>query len=183
MNEKKTYIPDIPETLMNIGRQLQQKFPFLSTCLWSTSAFNEFMLHQPGRFFLLVEVEKEATRAVFYFLKERGLPVFLDPSQKILDLYLPDEKETWIIKPLVSEAPLQQVSQAIRTATLEKMLVDIFCDEVLFSAQQGSELSRIFVEATEKYIVNEDRLLRYAARRGRREHLIELLENISKKGK
>ena len=38
------------------------------------------------------------------------------------------------------------------------MLVDIFCDELIFSAQQGSEMKTIFLEALSKYSVNENRM-------------------------
>ena len=44
------------------------------------------------------------------------------------------------------------------TITIEKLLVDIFSDEVLFAAQQGGEMERIFREAFEKYTINENKM-------------------------
>ena len=82
--------------------------------------------------------------------------------------YLPDEKETLIVKPLVSEAPLQTINK-INLPTIEKILVDIFCDDVIFAAQQGSEMRTIFQEALKKYTVNESRMMRYADRRRKKE--------------
>jgi len=136
------------------------------------------MNHQPGRFYILVEVEKEATQSVFFFLKENKYPVFIDPNKDLIEKYLPDIKETLIVKSLVTEAPLQNIS-GVNTTTIEKMLVDIFCDEVIFSAQQGSELRTIFNESTTKYTVNENRMLRYAARRGKKESFREYLNSFS----
>ena len=49
------------------------------------------------------------------------------------------------------------------------MLVDVFCDDVIFSAQQGSEMRTLFKEALSKYSVNENRMLRYADRRRKKE--------------
>ena len=49
------------------------------------------------------------------------------------------------------------------------MLVDIFCDDVIFAAQQGAEMRTIFKAAISKYTVNESRMLRYADRRGKKE--------------
>ena len=136
------------------------------------------MIHQPGRFYILVEVEKDATESVFYFLKEEKLPVFIEPTIDIIEKYLFDSKETLIVKPLVTEAPLQKI-EGINTITLEKMLVDIFCDNVIFAAQQGSELRTIYQEALTKYSVNENRMLRYANRRRKKDSLQEYLNSFS----
>jgi len=133
------------------------------------------MIHQPGKFYLLVEVEKESMESVFYFLKENKHPVYLNPGTDIISKYISSEKNTIIIKPLVSEAPLQNIKD-VNTITIEKMLVDIFCDEIIFSAQQGSEMKNIFNDAFKKYTIHENRMLRYADRRRRKEELIKYLK-------
>lgn len=164
----KIFIPELTSKLKTIHSKLKMEFPFLEICLWNTSVFNELMIHQPGRFYILVEVEKDAAQAVFFSLKEAKYSVFIEPTKDLIDKYIPDEKETLIVKPLVTEAPLQK-NDGIKIVTLEKMLVDIFCDDVIFSAQQGSEMRTIFMEAISKYAVNENRMLRYANRRGKKE--------------
>ena len=83
------------------------------------------------------------------------------------------------MKPLVSEAPTQKIA-GINTVTIEKMLVDLFCDGILYAAQQGSERVTIFREAFEKYTINESRMLRYAGRRRKKEELRSYLNAISK---
>ena len=137
------------------------------------------MLHQPGKFFLMVEVDKDAVESVFFLLKDLKYPVFLDPTKEILNTYMPAGKETWIVKSLVTEAPIQKISD-LYTTTIEKMLVDLFCDTVILDAQQGSEKDRIFKGAIEKYIINENKMLRYADRRGKKEQVIQYLNDISK---
>jgi hypothetical protein len=174
----KIYIPEISIKIKSINKKLKKAFPYLNFCIWSTSSINEFMIHQPGRFYILVEVEKDATESVFYFLKEEKLPVFIEPTTDIIEKYLFDSKETLIVKPLVTEAPLQKI-EGINTITLEKMLVDIFCDNVIFAAQQGSELRTIYQEALTKYSVNENRMLRYANRRRKKDSLQEYLNSFS----
>jgi hypothetical protein len=136
------------------------------------------MIHQPGRFYILIEVEKEATQSVFFYLKEEKYPVFVDPTEDIFEKYLSEEKENLIVKSLVTEAPLQKIA-GLNTVTIEKMLVDIFSDELIFSAQQGSELKTIFLEALSKYSVNENRMLRYADRKRKKESLRNYLNSIS----
>ncbi len=137
------------------------------------------MLHQPGKFYLIVEVEKDALESVFFFMKDNKYSVFVDPTKELLSRYLPDEKETWIVKSLVSEAPVQKVS-GIQTTTIEKMLVDVFCDTVILDAQQGAERERIFTEAFEKYILNENKMLRYADRRGKKKEFSDYLNKTTK---
>ena len=64
------------------------------------------MIHQPGRFYILIEVDKEAAQSVFFYLKEHKFSVFIEPTKDLIEKYIPDEKETLIVKSLVSEAPI-----------------------------------------------------------------------------
>lgn len=175
--ERKLYMPEISSIIKSIYSELIKEFPFLKICIWNTSLFNEFMIHQPGRFNILIEVEKEATQSVFFFLKENKYPVFVEPTKELIEKYLPYEKDTLIVKALVSEAPVQMI-QNVTSPTLEKMLVDIFCDELIFAAQQGSEMRTIFQEAIDKYVLNENRMLRYADRRRKKDIFREYLSSV-----
>jgi hypothetical protein len=174
----KNYIPEITSKIRSIHSKVKTEFPYLTCCIWNTSVLNEFMIHQPNRFYYLVEVDKEATNSVFYFLKEAKYAVFLDPTQDIIEKYLPTEKDIVIIKSLVSEAPLLNI-KGIITASIEKILVDIFCDTVIFSAQQGSEMRTIFAEAFGKYTINQSKMLRYANRRRKKEPFIKFISSIT----
>ena len=176
---EKIYYPGLISQQKSIFKKLVSEFPFLSICIWSTSVINEFMLHQPGRFYQLIEVEKDGMESISYWLKEKNRPVYLDPSPELIRRYLVDEKEPWIVKPLVSESPTQKI-EGITTVTIEKMLVDIFCDPMMFSAQQGAERDRIFKEAFRKYTINESTMLRYASRRRKRSELENYLKQIPK---
>lgn len=135
------------------------------------------MLHQPGKFYTLIEVPKENIQPVFYFLSERKKNVFLDPDVETLDLYTTQHRSSIIIKPLVTEAPIQNI-QNINTTSLEKMLVDLFVDTELFSALQGTERSIIFKTAFERYTINFDKMLRYADRRRKKETFKNYLKNF-----
>lgn len=178
LGKGKHYLPEIPPQLKSIDKKLKKEFPYLNFCIWNTSTLNEFMLHQPNRFYYLVEVEKEALESVFYFLRETKFAVFLEPTGDILEKYLPDNKEIIIVKTLVSEAPLLSVNE-INTASIEKMLVDLFCDDVIFSAQQGSEMRIIIGEAFTKYTLNQSKMFRYADRRGKKSGFGEFVKSIA----
>ena len=177
LGEGKNYLPEISSGMKLIYNKVRREFPFLNICIWNTSSLNEFMIHQPGKFYYLLEVEKEAAESVFYFLRETKFAVFLEPNKDILEKYLPEEKKVMIVKSLISEAPLLTVER-IDTASIEKMLVDIFCDETIFSAQQGSEMRTIFDAALTKYTVNRSKMLRYADRRGKKHDLIGFMDTL-----
>ena len=178
-NKTQNYNYEVSSKMKSIHTKLKKEFPYLTICFWDTIMLNEFMVHQVAKSYLLVEVEKEALLTVFYFLKENiNLPVFVQPNQDVIDKYVPNDKQIIIIKPLISEAPLH-TAKGINLASLEKILVDIFCDEVIFSAYQGSEMPTIFTEILNKYTLNQSRMLRYAARRGKRSRIKEYLLTVT----
>lgn len=162
--------PEIEKPMIDLFRKINSQFPYLKVCLWSTKWLNQFMQHQPGRFNLLVETGKDAMETVFFFLKEKKYDVFLDPSEEVLNYYAFDKKEIIIVTRLIKEAPLLTLD-GVPTATLEKILVDVFCDKVLFSTFQGDELSNIFRNAFQNHLIDNPKLLRYASRRRRREEI------------
>ncbi len=135
------------------------------------------MLHQPGSSYTAIEVESVALESVFYFFKDKSFMVFLDPDKVLLHRYSINKKNILIIKPLVTEAPVQQIS-GVWTTTIEKMLVDLFCDTVILEAQQGSEKDRILNEALTKYAVNINRIWRYADRRGKKNEVYNNIKEL-----
>lgn len=179
LGEGRRFVPEISSKIKSLYKKLYKKFPYLEICIWNTSVLNELMIHQPGRFYTLVEAEKDTNESIFYFLKENNKNVFIDPTSDILSRYASSEKEAIIVKPLVSEAPMQKI-QSVNTITIEKMLVDIFSDETTFAAQQGSEMQTIFKNAFEKYTVNENKMIRYADRRGKKKAFNNYLNKVSK---
>lgn len=177
LGKTKIYYPEVSTKLKTLYNKLKKEFPYVDICIWNTSILNEFMKHQPGVFSFIIEAEKEVIQSLFYFIKELKYPVFIEPTSDILDKYLPIDKEAFIIKSLVSESPTQLVN-GITTVSIEKLLIDIFCDDIIFSAQQGAEMRTIFNEAFSKYTVNQSKMLRYASRRRKKEVFQEYLSSF-----
>ncbi len=139
------------------------------------------MLHQPGRFYTILEVEKDVMESVFYELKEKYKDVYLNPTDEILSKYVVNKKDPIIITSLITEAPTEKVDGVV-TTTLEKILVDIYSDEIFFGAQQGAELERIYNSVFEKYTVNNTKLLRYANRRNKKKVIEQLINKTLRNG-
>jgi hypothetical protein len=82
-----------------------------------------------------------------------------------------------LVRPLVSEAPLQDVNGII-TVSLEKLLVDVFSNAEFYFVR-GMETEHIFNNAFSKYSVNTDKLMRYADRKKRKPELLKLTKKHS----
>lgn len=174
------YKPQINRSLKNLFGKVRNQFPYIDTCLWSTKWLSEFMLHQPGRFFTILEIEKDAMEAVFHYLNSQGREVFLNPSVEILNNYVVNAKSPIIIVSLKTESPILQIENTV-TTSLEKMLVDIYCEPELFSTFQGAEMKRIYQSSFEKYLINNSKMLRYANRRGKKIEIQELINDIKER--
>lgn len=132
------FVPHLDNKTNSIYMNILSEFPYSIVCVWDTSLLNEFTLHISNRHFMLIEVDKESIESVFYSLRENYNPVFLNPNNGILEQYVFNSNTPLIVKPLISEAPLQSISN-INTITIEKILVDLYCDDYLFHFYQGSE--------------------------------------------
>jgi hypothetical protein len=172
---KPTFHPPMESKLNEISNRISKQFPKARYCVWNTRWLNEWMVHQPGRFLLMIEVESSATESVFYFLKDQSYKnVFLNPDDNLLDRYVYDQTETIIVKTLVTKAPIKK-EKKISVPVLEKILVDLFVDKRLFAPFQGSELVNIYNNAYLYYTLNITKLLAYAKRRTKEQELIDFI--------
>jgi hypothetical protein len=178
LGKMRVYLPEVSNRLKGLYQKVKKGFPFVELCVWDTSWLNEFSQHQTGWFLMILEAEKEVCESLFYRLQEEEKYIFLNPTPTTMERYVAREKHPIIIKPLISQAPLQQIT-TIQVPTLEKILVDIFSDEFLFSSAQGLEQKYIWENAWSKYTIMEDKLLRYADRRRKKEKVKNWLRQIS----
>lgn len=170
------YEPDLSDLVKKVYHIIQVDKPLLRLCVWRTSVLNEFTRHQVGRFWIMVEVERDGVDAVFDLLRDNFLNVYVNPTEKEIDLYLSYQNEAIVVIPLVSESPIQTINE-VSTLTIEKLLVDVLVEDKLYQTFQ-SELSRIIFEAHTKYVINKDKLLRYANRRRKRAFVEEFIKRI-----
>jgi hypothetical protein len=173
---KKAYHPTIDNKLKRLHNKIKKEYPFAEFCIWDTKWLNEFMRHQPFKFYTMLEFDKDVTESVFYTLKELGKQVFIEPDAATFDLYINNSEDVIILKHLISEAPLQEIEKIV-VPTIEKLLVDMTIDTKMYAAQQ-SEIEFIYENVFEKYEVNKNKMKRYAYRRNR-EKEVENLTNLT----
>lgn len=174
LSDKVLFLPEITDEIQIIYNEIRDQFPFVNLCVWNTRLLNEFMVHQPAKFMTFIETETEVAESLFFFLKEKYKNLFLNPDENTIEKYIVGENNTILIKPLISEAPVITVKD-VDTTSLEKMLVDIYCEDKFFFAFQGAEMTNIYENSIATYQINSSKLLRYAARRGKRKEIEKLL--------
>ena len=172
---KHEFLYEPNEFMLSLNKHIKEKFPFIDYCIWQPSVFASMMLHVPAVRTTLVDVEREAMESVFMSLQnvESEIPIFLNPSQEDVDRYITN-RDLIIVRPLVKEAPLDVIN-GCPVPTLEKMLVDAISDKDL----QGNELYTIYSNAFSDYAIKKTRLLRYAARRNRKQKVEQIINTIN----
>ena len=175
---KHEFLYEPNEFMLSLNKHIKEKFPFIDYCIWQPSVFASMMLHVPAVRTTLVDVEREAMESVFMSLQnvESEIPIFLNPSQEDVDRYITN-RDLIIVRPLVKEAPLDVIN-GCPVPTLEKMLVDAISDKEL-QHLQGNELYTIYSNAFSDYVIKKTRLLRYAARRNRKQKVEQIINTIN----
>jgi hypothetical protein len=161
------------DDVKQISEQIKQEFPFVNYCVWNSKVILPYIHHVPNLNFLVVDVERDATEAVFNVLNSNNSNrIFLMPTQTDFDRYIIGNKAI-IVRQLVSEAPLQ-FFENVPVPTIEKILVDMVGD-VEFSFLRGAEMYYVYTTVFERHKINKNKLLRYATRRGRKQEVQQLL--------
>ena len=175
---KHEFLYEPNEFMLSLNKHIKEKFPFIDYCIWQPSVFASMMLHVPAVRTTLVDVEREAMESVFMSLQnvESEIPIFLNPSQEDVDRYITN-RDLIIVRPLVKEAPLDVIN-GCPVPTLEKMLGDAISDKEL-QHLQGNELYTIYSNAFSDYAIKKTRLLRYAARRNRKQKVEQIINTIN----
>lgn len=165
--------PVLGNSAKRIASLLSRELPLVKSCIWETRWISNWMELQPPYNWTIVETEKEVLEFVFASLTGITNKVFLDPDQKVVDLYILALNEAVIVKPIRSESPTFQIGK-ITSAAPEKILVDIVAEPEIFRAQQA-ELDRIYANAFKEVRINQTKMLRYASRRRRKEIVNNLI--------
>jgi c-di-AMP phosphodiesterase-like protein len=172
---KKDFEPLVGNRLSNLFLKTKKQFPYSAMCIWETAWLNNFMVHQAFSNNIILEVDKDATPAVFAFLQESHRDVYLNPGKHEVETYIIANQNNIIVKNLTLTSPLKQ-RETITIPTIEKIIVDLFTDNQLFATYQGAELQNIFQELFRTFNINQSILRQYANKRHVRDKLISFLK-------
>lgn len=178
---KPKYKPVLSNNALKIARKISERFEEINYAIWEIPWLNEFSQHQTFNQMIVVEVEKEFEESLYYFLNDSlQMNFFLNPDEKQIKFYISEVNSSVIIKRLVTRAPIIKIEEkktTIPTATLEKIMVDLFADENLFHFYQGSELIYIFERILNHYSINLTKLFSYAKRRKKEQEIKQFISN------
>jgi len=185
LEEKQRFRPEPDKTILKISKFLETSFDHHLYNIWNTAWLNEITELQITSFMIILEIDKDSVESVFHHLKDTGSfnNIFLRPDESVINTYISESIEPIILKSMVSKAPIVKV-KSVFVPTIEKILVDLYCDEKIFFAFQGHQLIKIYENCLDKYIINYSRLFNYARRRKREEAIKEFLViNLNEKVK
>jgi hypothetical protein len=175
---KHEFVHEIDAIIRKCVKLFTTEYDDLEFCIWNTKLLESNMNHIPNNSFYVFECEKDLIESVFYLFKDNGLNAFLKPNPELISQYVLSEKNSIIVRSLISRSPSIKVKN-IQFASPEKILVDLFCDQETFYIYGGSELNMIFSSMFRNYTINYSKLMNYAERRKRHEELKRFIsENI-----
>ena len=178
---KPKYKPVLSNNALKIARKISERFEEINYAIWEIPWLNEFSQHQTFNQMIVVEVEKEFEETLYYFLNDSlKMNFFLNADEKQMKLYISEVNSSVVVKRLVTRAPTIKIKEkktTIPTATLEKIMVDLFADENLFHFYQGSELIYIFERILNHYSINLTKLFSYAKRRKKEQEIKQFISN------
>ena len=134
---------------------------------------NLCIVQQPKN--LIVEVSRSEIEQTVLVLKKH--------FQDVVDIrkaypMIEDLHDFILVKPFISEAPVFQ-EEGVPVPAIEKLMVDRISDKEYRKSSLEDSVQQ-FQKTMEEYSVNTSRLLRYAARKGQKEEVEEILSKIDK---
>jgi hypothetical protein len=177
LGRSKMYSPEISTKIFRLNKSIKKRFPFITYCIWRQAWINEFSQHIASTGIVIIDVERDVAESVYNHLRETNSAVFYKPEKELLQDYVIGLDYSLLIRPLVSEAPLQEI-RGVKTVTIEKLLVDAYCDSE-FEFLHGMEIEHVFDSAFSRYSVNISKLQRYADRKRRKAEILDLIESLT----
>lgn len=173
------YNPEITGELMKLAKVISQQFEDVRYCLWNLDWVNEFSQHQSTKNLIMIEVEKDFEDSLYFELKDAfQFDIYLNPDEKVINLYIAESQNPIVIKKIISRSPLsERIEKGMKfyVPRLEKILVDLFTERELFYFYQGAELVHIYENVLKKYPLNYTSLFSYARRRNQEQDIKDFM--------
>ena len=177
LQDKQQFVITPTEKELKLNEKLSQEWPYAHFCIYNGSCISPLQHHLAANNITYIETEREATAVVFNHLRDRGVTAYLRPTRELIYNYIDLSQPAIFVKPLITESPVQNAN-GVLVPTLEKLLVDLQKDSDFFYLQETEGIN-IIHNAYSLYTINENRLLRYAGRRGIRKKFETIIKSIN----
>ena len=165
----------VSETVKRACCLLQEKYKYLVVTVTDSLVLGQFMNLQPFSSIVIMETKKSATSAVVSTLRKEGVDAYAKKDYPLLEQYI-SSPQHFVVRPELAVNPKLTQEGNMRIANLEKLLVDLICDEDIFGQYQGKELKNIYQNVTENFVVNFSQMIKYASTRKKKVAVLEMLQ-------
>ena len=171
VNKRKYHIYreyDNTKDLINLLKEIRYDY-----IIYNITFLNEWLNQLIGKNTIFIEVDKKYFNSIYELLVDNEYKnVLVNPSMQEIEKY--SLSDLIIIKPLYSRSPINRKEKSF---TLEKIIVDLFVDDILKKYYSTSELPWIYKQMFKEYAIDEYSLNTYLTRRRIKEKFYEFLKN------
>jgi hypothetical protein len=167
------YAMPVSGCLADVISSVTRRYSQVEFIAWDTLTLNEFLNHQIANSTIFIEVEPMLEGAVFEHLREacEGT-VLLKPDPQAVETYW--EPGVIIVQKLISQSPGDKAGSHL--PTIENIIVELFANKLLRTLYSAAELPFLLEQMFDGYVIDENRLLRYAGRRNCRERIVSFIQ-------
>ena len=170
VNKRKYHIYreyDNTKDLINLLKEIRYDY-----IIYNITFLNEWLNQLIGKNTIFIEVDKKYFNSIYELLVDNEYKnVLVNPSMQEIEKY--SLSDLIIIKPLYSRSPINRKEKSF---TLEKIIVDLFVDDILKKYYSTSELPWIYKQMFKEYAIDEYSLNTYLTRRRVKEKFYEFLK-------
>jgi hypothetical protein len=170
VNKRKYHIYreyDNTKYLINLLKEIRYDY-----IIYNITFLNEWLNQLIGKNTIFIEVDKKYFNSIYELLVDNEYKnVLVNPSMQEIEKY--SLSDLIIIKPLYSRSPINRKEKSF---TLEKIIVDLFVDDILKKYYSTSELPWIYKQIFKEYAIDEYSLNTYLTRRRIKEKFYEFLK-------
>lgn len=184
---KLTWKPLKNETIDDVWELVSGEIYDNNCCFWTTKWLNEFANLQAFNEIVFIEIDSIIAEPIYHSIASRFNNVFYHPDQKEHEYYISTKESSYIVRQLITKAPIigrfvyspkrifnTQTALSPPMPRLEKLLTDLFYDEMLLAAWKYEEVN-IWQNAYEKYNLNFSTIYNYAKRRDKSAKILEFI--------
>ena len=170
VNKRKYHIYreyDNTKDLINLLKEIRYDY-----IIYNITFLNEWLNQLIGKNTIFIEVDKKYVNSIYELLVDNEYKnVLVNPSIQEIEKY--SLSDLIVIKPLYSRSPINRKEKSF---TLEKIIVDLFVDDILKKYYSKSELPWIYKQMFKEYAIDEYSLNTYLTRRRIKEKFYEFLK-------
>jgi len=173
---KPNFIPDLSLKSKRLYNRIKSIYNG-EIVIWDTDLLTMISGVEINKHWIFVALQKDDLSKLFDDMLDFSKKVYLQPDKETSNRYVINQDEAVILTSLVSETPTNKIG-GYSLPTIEAILVNAWFESVQYLEPIGFDIRLLYKAAFEKYNVNKSKLLRYAARRDKRNEISKILKSI-----